>query len=96
MRNNLLISGHLEYRIAGNFRGRKLYKFHCFVPISESFPRDCLKARWTVGGTSDQSMKVFSGKISFFHQFAKVFYLERFLLYGTFTVTRIKKNASRM
>ena len=35
-------------------------------------------------GTSDQSAKVFSTKIScFFHQFEKVFSLKTFLLYGT-------------
>ena len=67
-----------RYRIAENLRGRK---FSRFVAIRESF----LCEIWGPGVLwrckSEQSAKIFSAK-SYFHQFAKVFSLESFPLYG--------------
>ena len=63
-----------------------IFEFRCFVPISESFFHDCLKAQLTVGSTNEQSTKYFSVKFHFFLQSAKVFSLKRFPLYGTTNV----------
>ena len=40
------------------FEGETFANFACFVPISESFLCDCLKARWTADSTSEQAMKI--------------------------------------
>ena len=47
------------------FEGENFCEFRCFVPVSVSFLSDRLKAWWTVGGTSEQSKKVFSVKSIF-------------------------------
>ena len=61
------------YRIAGNFRGRKLHEFHGFVAIHESFLHEIWGGRGILRhGKSEQFAKVFSAKIVFFHQFAEV------------------------
>ena len=39
--------------------------FFFFKPIGEDFSANCLKAQWTVGGTSKKSTKFFSVKFNF-------------------------------
>ena len=59
-------------------------EFCCIVSISDSLLCDCLKIKWTVGGTSEQSTEVFSVKSPLFHY-------ERFRLYGMFPNLAIHK-----
>ena len=72
----------MMYHTAENFRGRKLLRISRFCGYLPKF------SPWNLGrgvlwhGTSEQSAKVFSAKIIFFHQFAKVFSLKSFRLYG--------------
>ena len=54
-----------NYRIAGNFRGRKLRGFCGFVAIRESFLREIWGCGILWHGKSEQSAKVFSAKIVF-------------------------------
>ena len=65
------------YRIVGNVRGRKLSRIWRFCGYF--FVKFWYVVFWR--GMSEQSMEVFSAKI-IFHQFAKVFCLESFPLYG--------------
>ena len=79
----LLSHTHLQpsYCIAGNFRGRNFCQFRGFVAICESFLHEiwghgilwCAKA---------SNLRKFSLQKMYFHQFAKVFSLESFSLYG--------------
>ena len=55
-----------NYRIAGNFPGRKLHEFRGFVVICESFLCEIWRRGVLWRGTSAQSAKVFSAKIMFF------------------------------
>ena len=69
----------LPYSGKLNFRRRKLsHEFRGFVAIRESFLREILGLGVLWRGKREQSAKVFS----FFHQFAKVFSLDSFPLYG--------------
>ena len=75
------------YRIEESFKGEHFSDFHCFVFISESFLCKSLKAWWTVGSMGEQSIN-FSLQNLIFHQFTKVFSLERFnsyMVYNTCT-----------
>ena len=52
---------HVQRPISMYLAGVELASAICyFVLVRKSFLRDCLKARWTVGGTSKQSTKIFA------------------------------------
>ena len=55
-----------HYRIAGNFRGRKLLQILRFCSYSQKFSPANWRAWHIFGSTSKQSTKVFSTKIVFF------------------------------
>ena len=46
---------YMLYKAGKTFEEENFREFHHFVSLSESFLRDCLNARWTVGGTSELS-----------------------------------------
>ena len=55
----------------------------CFVAIRESFLREIWGRGVLWHGKNEQSAKIFSTKIvAIFHQFAKIFSLESYPLYG--------------
>ena len=63
-------------------RGKTLCEFHGFVAIRESFLHEIGGHGVLWHSKTKHSVKVFSMKIVFFYQFAKVFSLESFLLYS--------------
>ena len=71
------------YRIAGNFRGKKLSRISLFCAYQRKFSQRLFEGSFNTVGTSEQSTKV-SLRNSIFHQFAKVFSRKRFLLYGSY------------
>ena len=73
----LLYLWYSNYRIAENFR-----EFRGFVAIHESFLHDIWGVASFGAGKASNPQK-FSPRKSYFHQFAKVFSLESFPLYGT-------------
>ena len=72
---NMLLESTIQQE---TFKGEKLHEFRSFVAIREIF---FLKFAY-FGGTSEQSMKVFSHENLILHQFTKVFSHESFSLYG--------------
>ena len=71
----------VKYYIAENFYGRILLQISWFVAICRSFLSETLRTwhnRWHQLAICES----FLHKNHMFHQFAKVFSLERFLLYG--------------
>ena len=78
----LLFEGGGVYRIAGNFRGRKLLRFLRFCGYLQKFSPRNLRAWRPLARQKWQSAKVFLRKNFIFHQFTKVFSLESFPLYG--------------
>ena len=72
-----------EYHIAGSFRGRKVLQTSRFCSYYISLRN--LEAWRLFERQKRATAKVFSTKIVFFHQSAKVFSLEIFPLYGDTT-----------
>ena len=70
-----------QYRIAGNFWGRKLCEFRSFVAIRESFLCEIWGMAFFGAAKASNSQK-FIHENCIFHQFAKIFSLESFPLYG--------------
>ena len=63
-------------------REKTFVNFTSFVAIRVKVFFTKFEGVASFGGTSEQSIKIFSGKKFFFYQFAKVFSRESFRLYG--------------
>ena len=79
---------NMTYCIAGNFRGRKLAWILWFCGYLQKFSLQNLEVWHLWCCKSKQSVKVFFHENRIFHQFAKVFSLKSFLLYGKLYLCR--------
>ena len=77
-----LVHVHVHVHVCTIFRGVNLGKFRSFVPIDDSFLRECLNAWSTIDDMSKQLTKILSMNL-IFNQFVKLLSLERFPLYGS-------------